>query len=158
MIHLRLLTMFSSIPPVEATCVWQRWPFAPAPHNEWILLLDCCAVAEPRHAEPHSLRLGFHTPYGEMLGSIFGPLTSLGLNSCTYYVPYNTNPIGSSALWLRDYSDYVILLFSKYSWANLKPFHRGLLLLPCNAKLLGTQDVNWAAPAVTLMYGQIKRR
>lgn len=47
--------------------------------------------------------------------SIFGPLFPLKLNSCTYYVQYNTNPIGLLHCAIRDYSDYVILLFSKHS-------------------------------------------
>lgn len=47
--------------------------------------------------------------------SIFGPLFSLKLNSCTYYVQYNTNPIGPLHCAIRDHNDYVILLFSKHS-------------------------------------------
>lgn len=47
--------------------------------------------------------------------SIFGPLFPLQLNSCTYYVQYNTNPIGLLHCAIRDYSDYVIPLFSKHS-------------------------------------------
>lgn len=47
--------------------------------------------------------------------SIFGPLFSLKLNSCTYYVQYNTNPIGLLHCAIRDHNDYVILLFSKHS-------------------------------------------
>lgn len=47
--------------------------------------------------------------------SIFGPLFSLKLNSCTYYVQYNTNLIGLLYRAIRDHNDYVMLLFSKHS-------------------------------------------
>lgn len=45
--------------------------------------------------------------------SIFGSLFTLKQNSCTYYVQYNTNPIGLLHCAIRDHGDYVILLFSK---------------------------------------------
>lgn len=60
-------------------------------------------------------------PYGNILIYFWSFLFSLGLNSCTYYVQYNTNPIGLLHCAIRHYSDYVILLFSKHR-VNLKPF------------------------------------
>lgn len=41
-------------------------------------------------------------------------------------IQYKSNRVPGT-VQLGDYSDYVTLLFSKYSWVNLKPFDKGAL-------------------------------
>lgn len=56
--------------------------------------------------------------------SIFAPLCSFKLNSCMYYVQYNTNPIGLVHGAIRGHNDYVILLFSERNQElTLSHFH-----------------------------------
>lgn len=79
--------------------------------NNWIpslsywyfasLTAHVCSMRVRIHMAAHSNR------------SIFRSLFPLKLNSCTYYVQYNTNPIGPLRCAITDYSVYVILLFSK---------------------------------------------
>lgn len=73
----------------------------------------------PLHRSPGTLPLRprrcSHAPYGNTWIYFWSFLFSLGLNGCTYYVQYNTNPIGLLHCAIRHYSDYVILLFSRHS-------------------------------------------
>lgn len=66
-----------------------------------LLKHTCAPIRVCNHMGAHSNR------------SIFGSLFPLKLNSSTYYVKYNTNPIGPLRSAITDCSDYVILLFSK---------------------------------------------
>lgn len=96
--------------------------------GKWILPLHCCAGAEPQRTEPHVLRLEFScTIWGDawiyFWSSDFPRAQQLHL-LCA--IQYKSNRVRGT-VQLRDYGDYVIVLFGKYSRVNLKPFDKGAL-------------------------------
>lgn len=115
------LTQYLNLWHTELNTQWKGWfvlnPNVSLEHNKMIEF--------PLHRSPGTLPLRLHTrsprggftraPYGNTRIYFWSFLFSLGLNSCTYYVQYNTNPIGLLHCVIRHYSDYVILLFSEHS-------------------------------------------